>query len=318
MPKITTAGLKELKRDDRDATVGGLFQLPKLAELPADFMLEGYNIKHQENSDFCSQFAACGASELQEGVELSPEWSFAAMKSITGNPDSWGGDLRDACKAHTKMGAVEKAEAPYSLGNKDRTFLVRLENWPSELKTKALKHQKQSYVAVTSIGDDDFDTIRKTIWKWRDEKRAVIIGVVFGWDLSQKIMDVPTEYGTGHAMYCIGWKTIGSTIYAVIVQSYGKDAGDNGTHLFSRSIINKYVPIFGAYTLIDKPWEEIKYMIDNKIKEGDSLLLITPRLIFTAVWKIISSIWLTPKEKIDLIRNATNTMNDIADTIEKK
>lgn len=303
-------GLLPLPQDSRDFKVGAIYRLPKLNELPKDFVLDGFHIKDQRDTDMCSAFASTGMSELQEGVELSPEFSFAMGKKISGDIEAWGQNLRTASASHVKYGCIEKNEAPYSVDNKDRNFLSDPKNWVG-YEEKGKKHQKQTYLKVTGVGDDGFDTIRKVIWKWRDEKRAVLIGVQWGWTSDQKIINEPVA-GIGHAMYVIGWKTINGIIYLIVVNSWGNNAGDNGVHYISREVINKWEPLYGAFMFVDKPREDIEYMIQNKIKEDDNWIVQFMKVLYT----LITNFMVTPTEKVKIIRDTSKILNDIADKIE--
>ena len=146
--KITQDYLRETPPDERDFSLGAITKLPELSEIPDDFMLDGIEIKDQKSTDFCTQFACCGMSQLQEGVSLSPEWSFARTKQITGDVNGYGEDLRTAVATHVKVGAVEAKDVPFSVRTKSSEFLRRIENYPPELEKKAFVHMKQSYVKV--------------------------------------------------------------------------------------------------------------------------------------------------------------------------
>lgn len=313
MKKITKSGLRPTPRDDRDFKMGALFELPKLSELPDEFVLEGYTIRNQGNTDFCSAFATTGASELQEGVKLSPEWAFQAGKKISGDPQAWGQDLRTACKAHVSYGDIEESESPFTVATAGQAFIRDPKNWPDTLLPKALKHKKQAYVSTTSDGADSFDTVRQSIYKWRDENRGVVFGVQFCWRLSDIILEhVTPGQGFGHAMYIVGWKRVNTVPYLVVVQSYGPDAGDKGVHLISREVFNYFQALFGSYMFIDMPREDIQYLVDNGLKQGDNWLT----QMLKVMWSLITSGWLTPKEKAVTIRDTTTTLNTIADKLD--
>lgn len=311
MEKEYKGGLNPLVKDKRDFKLGALFQLPNLSELPADFTLTGYNIKHQAGTDFCTGFSTTVISELQEGVELSPEWSFASSKVLSGGREEWGQDMRTAFKTHIKLGAVKAKDIPFSVTDKTRDFLADINNYP---KVDSETHKKKTYLLVTSEGGDAFDTLKKTIWKWREEKRAIGIGLMFGWSLSQKILDVIPNSGFGHAMSIVGFRTVGSIPYLIAVNSYGKEAGDNGTHLISRSVINYYADIYGAFMFVDKTREDVQYLVDNKIKEGDGWLTQVLKIL----WALITSSFITTSEKVSILTDTSKTINKITDILRPK
>ena len=105
-------------------------------------------------------------------------------------------------------------------------------------------------------------------WKFRDKKQAVILGVRFGWPLEQYKLDTIPEDGFGHAMYAIGWDEDG----LIIVNSAGMRAGKQGVHRITREVINVFVPIYGAMMMVDLPVAQVKYMLDNNIREKNSWL----------------------------------------------
>ena len=258
-------GLKPTPKDARDFKLGQIIKWPKLEELPENFALEPISVKNQGDTDYCTAFATCGMSELQEGVELSPEWSFAVSKQISGDPESYGQDIRTALKVHTKYGAVEKSEAPYSVENDEDAKIRYINNWPQELFEKAGKHQKQSYFKIEGWpkGWDAFDAIRTAIWLFRDLKRAVAFGVLWSWQLSNVFLEDYSPTGCGHCVYLRGWnKHIEFDNYYLLLQnSYGKEAGGSGTHLISRNVVNDMAEKFGAYMFIDIPPEIAKQKV---------------------------------------------------------
>lgn len=289
--RLELPGLLPTPYDERDFQLGAITTLPPLSELPHIFILPNIEIKNQRNSDFCSQFMSCGMNGLEEGTSLSPEWAFAVSKQLSGDPDAFGQDLRTALSVHVKYGAIEAKDCPYTVDNKDTAFLRRITNYPS-LFVKATEHIKKSYVKVTG-NFDAFDNIRSTIWKYRAEKRGVGTGFIFGWDTDDKILDTIPRSGGGHAMYYAGWTTIKNIPYLVVVNSYGKEAGDQGTHLVSREVANYFEAIYGAYMFIDMDPATVRYMQEHGITDRDS--------------------WLTA-----LMKRAVSLLTDLRDLLKKK
>src|SRR3990167_2410783 len=247
--------LKELKKDRRDFQLGAIIKLPELSELPDEFVLEGSFIENQSanplGEDLCSAFASTVISEFQEGVELSPEWSFAASKELSGDVEGFGQNMRDAMKVHQKYGAVEKSEI--TIPNNPRYFA----NWDKSLLEKAKKHFKQSYVSITGQYEI-FDNIKASIYYYRNEKRAVSFGLIWGYNLSDVLLKEIKQEGYGHMVAIIGWKKIEGETYLIVQNSYGKEAGENGKHYISRKVINYFAKRYGAMMFIDENPETIK------------------------------------------------------------
>jgi len=247
-------GLKKLPKDSRDFQLGWITKLPKLSELPEEYKVT-LNVKNQLESDFCTAYATCYMSEAQEDVELEPSWSFAVSKSISGNVDQWGQDMRSAMKSHLR-GALPKKGAPYSLDRQHPGFLRDLNNWP-DLLEKTRHYRKKSYFKITGPYDY-FDNIRASIWKFKDKKRLASLGLLWGYTLNQRVLEKPTTRGYGHAVAVVGWKYIDNIPYLIIINQYGEEAGDRGYHYVSREVVNKWAEEYGSYMFVDINPNDIK------------------------------------------------------------
>lgn len=262
--------LQPLPPDPRDFNLGELIVYPKLSELPESFSLgDPLSIKDQnadENYDFCTAYAYCGASEYQEGEELSPAYSFAASKKISGDIKGWGQNLRDAAKAHVDWGAVsvkDETEKDKALTPEQRRDWG---NYTMETISNAKKHYKKSY--VTCKGPyEAYDNIRCALWMYRHEKRAVVLGVVWAWSLSDWILTGKPTGGFGHAVYIIGWDKDG----LILVNSAGLSAGKQGTHRLTREPTNFYIPTYGAYMFLDETPDSLR---DRLITENNALQIL--------------------------------------------
>jgi len=253
----TKFGLRDTPRDDRDFNLGAYTSLPDLSELPESFELKPLRTENQGDTDFCSAYMSTGMSELQEGVELDPWWSFAVSKKISGGLDDWGQDIRSALKAHLKpYGAIE--HTPVSI---TATEARDINNWNDNLFDEAKKHRKQSYFKVNGRGES-FDIVKKAIWKYRDEKRAVGTGLIWSWNLNQAILEGTQDYGFGHAVYILGWEKE----HMVIQNSYGDTGTGGGRHLVARETINHFVKRYGAWMFIDEDPNKIKSTFSWRFK----------------------------------------------------
>lgn len=267
--KLHNSGLKPLVKDKRDfnlqRTFGSIASAPNY-----DFSIgDPLSLKQQFDSDFCAAFGIAAASEYQEGVELSPEFQFALIKKITGDPEAWGADLRTACKSAVKYGSLEKTLAPYTLVNKDRNFLANLDNW-LELKDdkleEARKHAKKSFFSV-SEGVDIFHNIRTALWQNIAQKRAIITGMVWRYSWFNNTGLISAKYeeeGTPHAFIFTGQKIINGEPHLVAQLSSGRQTGDNGFFYFPKEVVNKEAT-FGNFMFVDMPPEIAKFLNDWKL-----------------------------------------------------
>jgi len=271
-------GLKLLPRDPRNLQLGKIVSLPAYDLTPDEFCLETLEIKNQKDTDFCASFSSSTASELQESVLLAPEFTFAAAKEISGDIQGFGLSFYDVLKAHIQVGAIEKKNSPFSVETKDRDFLADIKNWPLEMKLYAGFHRKKTYWEVSGQQTITND-IRSALWYFRNEKRAVLFGVQWGWDVKEiKINTIP-ESGIGHALLIIGYKHIDNELYFIVQNSYGKEAGYNGTHYFHWRVVEKFVKQFGAFMLLDLNKEEAEQYLSTGRQLGENW-----------VWGIIRSL----------------------------
>ena len=261
-PKIS-GGLRPLRPDNRDFSVGAVFAPIAVSEIP-DFVIGELILKNQGNTDFCSAYAVTSASELQEGVELNPLWQFAQIKKLSGDWKTWGADLRQACASAVKVGSVEQhirfygssEDEPLPSLNDTRDLVANWENWPQkELEAKAEAHKKQSYFSISKGGYKDlFDAILGELWRNKEDERAVIAGVLWRpeWTNAEGGV-VPMEYGEdgfGHAFLFKGKKTINGYPHLVAHLSNG-EVGDKGVFYFSREIMNKEFGEYGLFLFND-------------------------------------------------------------------
>ena len=294
--KMNNFGLIPLPPDSRDFKLGQVFDLPKLSELPANFEHEPVFIGDQLQSFFCTGFAQCGASSLQEGEPLVPEYSYALSGKVNEEVSLIGYDLRTSAKGHTKFGALAEKDRPlgFKLGEKPDAFLADIKNWP-DLSEKALEHLKASYLFIDGPYDA-FDNIRAAIWKFREEKRSVVFGVLWKWPTDNPIIkDNPRIGGGGHALFTLGWKTI-DELYLTVINSYGKNVGEGGKFYFGRKVINDFVRFYGALMFVDLTKEEYLKLAEerNKLKTKIGIL----QQIVEALKKLIA---IFQKKKVEEI-----------------
>lgn len=269
-------GLTLTKYDPRDYALGGISDLPKIEDIPKEIFLKA-TIKNQGNTDFCSAYASCAISEIQENVEFEPSWSFAKSKELSGNKDEWGQDLRTALKTHVRYGALPVDNLPFNTETKTKTFLRDIDNWP-ELEDLTWPYRKKSYFKVTGQYDH-FDNARASIAKFNS---GIEFGVQWGWPTNKPILDTIPQSGFGHALAVTGYCTLENGMEALQIQnSYGIEVGMNGYFYMTREVYNHFANIYGHYMFIDISPEEAKKCYDKGIKLDDTWIV---RLLKHLLW----------------------------------
>ena len=236
---IMKFGLKPKTEDKRDFKVTQLggFLTPDIFDLPKKYLIGEPELKNQLNTLFCTLFSMSSILEPKEEAVLSPEfWAKEATKAYGENWPNEGLEQRQACKLALK-GALEANKVVYPLAQYGAEFVANPVNYKAEQDRYALEHAQSAYFEIKPLGELDlFDSIRYTLWKFRDEKRGAVAGML--WDMEwirPEIIDTEGRAGGGHQVAIIGWQDD----YLIIQNSYGTSAGKNGRHLFSRDIVNK-------------------------------------------------------------------------------
>lgn len=290
MSQLKHDGVQLRTKDDRDHLGGTLFDLPKIESLPKTFILSGdFKVKNQGALDFCSAYASCLASQFQEKTELEPSFSFMMSKVLTGDKEVWGQQLRDIARSHVKYGALDINDCPISmLVNTERDEIVDVVNWGDikKLLDKAIKHKKQSFFWVTG-NYDHFDNIKATLWKFKDEDRAIVFGTLWDneWLFDTRIIQNVAKSGFGHALCIVGFTEENGEEYLIVQNSWG-DNSIGGRHLFSREVINQAVDRYGAFMFSDISAEEQKWYNEHGVKIEQSFI----GEIIIAIWKSIEKL----------------------------
>lgn len=250
-------GLLPLPKDERDFEHSRVFGSLSPKKLPDEYVVGSPVIKDQGNTDMCASFSSTSVSEDQEGVELSPEFTFYKVRQILG--DGWGSDLRTPCKVHVKIGALEEKDNPYPLGEYTRDQIADGGKWNKDLDILARVHRKSAYFSVGG-GMDTFDNFRSAMYLAKDEMRSLMTGVMwrYEWTFAEKgiISTTPTE-GILHSIKVFGWKQINGEPYLMIQNSAGKEVGDNGVYYFNRETVNRDF-VHGAFMFRDLDKEVAK------------------------------------------------------------
>lgn len=277
--------LKELPEDNRDFAVGSIFRLIDIKNVPnIDFRIaSNFIIKDQKDSDLCPAFSTTSASEIQEGIELSPEYQFALMKHLSGDDyKEWGADLRQACKSLVSVGSLPRHLSPFSLETNGRNFVANYDNWEAFEKnnlSEIKKYAKESFISIIGV-NSHFNNIRIALWQFKEERRAIVVGAKWrsSWTEAKNGIiedkDYKNEDGFGHAFIIIGQKIIDNKIYLEAQLSNGKEIGSNGLFYFPENIVNSEFKKYGAFMFNDLPKEDAKFYQENNVFIGDSKVKI--------------------------------------------
>lgn len=260
-PETLKSGLKDLPMDDRDFSRTAVFGAISPLALPkGDFLVSmTIDVKDQGESDMCTAFATTAASEDQEAVILDPYFAFYATKVLElKDPDSWGADLRSACKAHVDHGCLEEEYAPFNASGISRDMVLDPKVWTEDHMALAYEHRKNSFFNVLKGSPlDTFDTIRGALWQNRNKMASVVTGARWRGEWTDAAGGVieDKEYGEGgtpHAFVLKGQKIIDGTPRLVAQLSNGTEIGDKGIFYFPRSVVNKEFT-FGCFSFEDMP-----------------------------------------------------------------
>lgn len=271
-----STSLRPFEEDGSEFALGAIIKWPKLNELDDKYIVDPLSIKNQikdKKDDACGSCAGSGATEPREEAVLFYPFLFAAAKEASGSdPMDWGLTLKDIGKGLAKYGIPEVKDVTPGLLErlKKKDAWRYFENYPKELKEKALKHRAKSYFFVKGFPKDwdYYDAARAAEWYFKDKLQHVIFGVQFGWPLEQEFLDgVPDGYG--HAMWLAGWNERGGRA----VNSAGKEAGEQGIHTISRETFNASAKKFGMLMIVDLEREVAEDMLGNGVKIGDNWVI---------------------------------------------
>jgi hypothetical protein len=272
--------LKEREVDERDMQLGAIIKWPSLLEIPEEYRIEPLSIKNQNadgKDDACASCAITGMIEPKEEAILYYPFVFAAAKhEAGGDPNSWGLTLKDVGKALTKHGAPEATPGMAEIADW-RNYAA----YPQYVRDNALKHRAQTYFFIEGYPSiwDPYTAAKAALWYFRDKKQQFMFGVRFAWSVTDKVLDGIPEGGFGHAMWCCGWNKDG----LIVVQSVGREAGENGMHIITRKTFNFYAKKYGMMMITDLPREKAEYMISNNIRLTDNWLIALLKSL--GLWK---------------------------------
>ena len=265
-------GLRATPHDDRDFSFGAVVGIASLAELPKEYRVgDPLVVKDQGETDMCTAYALTAVSEDQEGVALSPFFTFGKTKKITGEKDEWGADLRSACKSGVGDGflelfgsTIDAVKRPATQEERDQAAeWMRISSTDEYL---AQQHKKKTFFAVDGPYDV-FDNMRSAMWRARSERRSVFTGCKWRQEWTNAPGGVIDAVGSGsafgHALKAFGWEDD----RMILQLSNGAAIGDQGIFKISRDALNEAFT-FGAFTFMDMPREEAEAAIEKRERKS--------------------------------------------------
>lgn len=269
--KIIYPGLKPLVRDDRDFPFAGIFKQIDISEVPnADFLIsEPLIMKDQAETDFCAAYAGTSVSEDQEGEELLPEYQFFKAKSLSGDFESWGVDLRSMAKSLVKFGSLPRSGHERYAGL-PRHIVVDPKSWPLEFDYVAKFHSKETFFSATTGRYDIFDNMRTWLWQHREDKCSILTGALWraAWTNAEDGVVPKTELAGdfGHAYKIYGQKIINGEPYLVAQLSNGQEIGDRGRFYMPREVINREAATYGGFMFNDMPRAVVEMRLNGEME----------------------------------------------------
>lgn len=288
--------LKLYEKDERELKLGGVFDQPRIEDVPDEFSVFDTSVitRNQGDTDVCAAVSSTSAREYQELVELDYEFLFACAKSLEEDVNSWGASLNNIGRAWVKYGCIERKDRPKELENAPLEVLRDIKNWKPlpDLFSKAAVHKAGSFMWTKGRYKSSFDNIKTWVWKFRHERRLPIIGLPWAFDLRAVFFDTPAERGNGHAMYLHpkGFVWRNGKEYMIVQNSYGLEAGENGHHYISRAVIDDGVPLYGAIMFQDLTPEQARYYQENGIRKDQNALLSTLVVLYNSLAEVLKKL----------------------------
>lgn len=257
IPRST--GMLPLKPDHRDDAFSEIvFGAPSLPTFPKTLFRKRNRVKHQGQSLSCTKHATAGASEYQDGLELSAAWGWSRVCKKLGNFIPEGTDPRTAMGITCQEGELPQSLAKYTFPDDYYQIVGNWENWPDTSK-EAQPYRKAAYIKVKIVGDY-FDSIRNALFVGKEKNQVVMAFGTWYQEWGQMIVpSVYTNFAGYHAYLFMDFDTIDGVQYLVAQNSYGENLGDKGYQYFPREVINREFAKYGTglYVFEDLTPEQI-------------------------------------------------------------
>jgi len=188
-------------------------------------------VKKQGRTSSCGCQAASFAVGMSTGEDMSARYAFNVIKTDSRFESSllkWGMFTRDAAKIAVE-GICLEGYAPEEATESDSKYL----SLPitTEMMDNATNHKRKAYVRVDGIFGNDFELVKRFIYT---ERLPVLVSMPWYTNYNEAsfsgVIPSPKGKSVGHIVLCIGWEDDNY----VMVNSYGKDWGNDGTFLMHR------------------------------------------------------------------------------------
>lgn len=234
---VAVQRLRKIPFDKRDFSHEKTFGT--VAALPATLGRVPQKIKDQGTTSYCTAFATTTASEWQEEIELSEEYTTAKEGEVQGTPIYNGTDPRTALTSGTRYGYLPKEQSPLLFSRDGWQKPAIWQNYPPLLDGQATMHRKDSYYSVTKT----YTGIKQALYQAKEEGGVVIMcGRWFGeWNNPiSGIVPVPAStYITLHAYIAYDWIICADGVERLKCQlSQGTGFGDKGVLYLSKECVD--------------------------------------------------------------------------------
>ena len=276
-------------RDDKFSEI--VFGSPTLPDFPKTLGRKRNKAKNQSNSLSCTKHTTAGASEYQDGIELSAAYGWSLLCEKVKNFTPNGAEPRAAMGLSCEIGELAQADAQFTFPEDDPQIIGNWENWNQRevLKAYAERYKKAAYIKVVKVGDY-FDSIRNALYVGKAKNQVVMaFGTWYGEWSQTYVPTVYVNFSSYHAYLFVDFDTIDGTEYLVVQNSYGENLGDRGYQYFPRETINKEFAKYGTGL----------YVFEDLTPE--QIALARQSTVFGALQRAIIAVWWAIATKFGLI-----------------
>lgn len=206
----------------------------------------------------CAAYGLADSARSEEGIEYTPDFSFAKGLQIGGQPSTQQGcDVRDMLKGGQVYGLLKKEDATISSKEFGEAYAGDWRKWPLDADAKAEPNRRGKYLNLyPTSGMDYFDSIRAAMWNnytMTNKRRPALLGTPWlnEWSSLPQSGIVPSTFTYNgnpnaynwHLWVIDGFDMIGNTEYARAKTWQGENYGYGGHSFYPREVINGVMKI---------------------------------------------------------------------------